>query len=282
MMHSATPITNIPSDEVSTMIRNRVEPKVLPKVREQHYPGIFGDFDDVVDAAIAHHEAIKSETHVELARFFRHLKELVDREKFAKMQEFQLSEEKLDLEADLVKYIDPVTWFVSKVRLALQIGLDKREPMRILDIGTGPAHWPTVAQFYGHQVIGTELPLRATGQLEDGHLYDSLGDIYHVRRVPMMIKPLTPLPKFEHRFDMVTAFLAAFNMDLQRNPWSIEMWDFFFTDLRRNVLTERGEVFMSLTHFKTPPEVWNYLKRLAVFANDGNKVIHISDLSKFA
>lgn len=263
------------------MVRYRVEPRPLPKVRSQHHDGIFGDFDDVIDEAIERNEALNSETGQEVARFFRHLKAMVDREKFSKMQKFQLSDDKLDLDADLVKYIDPITWFESKVRLARQIELDTRKPMRILDIGTGPAHFPTVAQFYGHEVLGTELPLRATGKLEGGHLYDSLGDIYNVRRIAMKVEPFTPLPPFEHRFDLVTAFLAAFNVDRERQPWSIEMWNFFLSDLKRNVLTETGELYMSLTNHKVTAEVWDYLSSLAVFTNDKNRIIFIRDFSKF-
>lgn len=267
-----------PQMNEETKMRYRVTPRTLPKVQEQHYEGIFGDFDDVIDLAIARNEASRDNSAKEAVRFFQHLKVLVDREKFAAMQIEQLSDERLNVNADLAKYIDPVRWFESKVKLAKQIGLDKSPPLEILDIGTGPGHFPTVAQFYGHSVLGTDLPLRAAGR---GHLYDELGEIYNIRRKAMRVDPFKPLPEFDRRFDLVTAFLAAFNVDADKKPWSIEMWDFFLTDLRRNVLKENGGLYMSLTNYKLTQEVWDYLTSFAEFANHDSKLIYIKDFSRF-
>jgi hypothetical protein len=47
------------------------------------------------------------------------------------------------------------------------------------------------------------------------------------------------------------------------------------------VLTEGGELFMSLADEKLTDEVWEYLKAHAVFSNDTSKHIHITDLSRF-
>lgn len=263
------------------MVRNRVARKTLPKVKEQHHHGVFGDFDHVMDDMIERLEKANLPFEMECARFFRYLKQRVDSEKFGAMQETYLSDEKLNLNSDTVKYIDPTIWFVSKLALAQQIQLDKRAPVEILDIGTGPAHFPVVAEFYGHSVLGTDIPQRTTGLQKRAHLYDALGDIYNVRRAPLKIEPFVPLTPFEHRFGIVTAFLAAFNVDAEKKPWSIEAWNFFLNDLRDNVLVEGGEVFMSLTDGKLTPEVWSYLSARAVFINDVSKQIHITDLSQF-
>lgn len=260
-------------------IRYRVDPKPLPKVKPIHLDGVFGQFHDVTDKAIARHEVLRDHAASEKVRFYRYLKQRVDADKFGEMQEFQLSDGKMRPDSDIVKYIDPSTWFESKIDQALRLGLDKRPPTDILDIGTGPAHFPVVAEFYGHHVIGTDLPYRATGKLERGHIYDALADIYKVKRIPLKIEAFAPLPPLDRRYGLVTAFLAAFNMDADRQPWSIDAWKFFLTDLRDNVLTDDGELYMSLADNKLTDEVWAYLSSLAVFTNNRAKQIHIVDFS---
>lgn len=263
------------------MIRNRVAPMPLAKVKEQHLPGVFGEFEDVVGDAIARLSETNRPGRDEKIRFYRYLLDRVDAKKFGEMQDYHLSEGVVDPNADISKYIDPTIWFESKLSLAARIGLPTRAPMHILDIGTGPAHFPVVAEFYGHHVVGTDLPSRTTGVVENGHLYDALGDIYQVRRIPVAIEQFKPLPPFERRYDLVTAFLAAFNVDADKNPWTIDAWRFFIKDLRTAVLTENGEIFMSLANNKLSDEVWSYLSERAKFSNDKSKQIHIVDFSLF-
>jgi hypothetical protein len=266
------------------MIRYRVEPKPLPSVRELHYTGIFGEFEDVVDVAIARYAGSEDPVEQERARFFRYLKLRVDPAKYGAMQDFQLTDEKVRRNLDFTKYIDPTMWFESKLAMAHLIGLDTRAPISILDIGTGPAHFPVVVEFYGHSVIGTELPVLATGQLERGHLYDALGDIYQIRRIPLKIEPFTPLPDFGQRFDMVTTFLAAFNVDMREGPWkpwTIEAWRFFMRDLAANVLSEGGEFFANLAKEKTPDDVFAYLMAHAARFDAEKRLLHFTDFSRF-
>ena len=264
------------------MIRLRVEPKPLPKVKDEHYPGVFGRFEDVVDERIARLETSNEPFDREKVRFFRFLRDRVDPVKFGEMQEFQLSDAKLNPNSDFPKYIDPTIWFESKLAMAQRIGLHERAPLDILDIGTGPGHFLVVAEFYGHRVVGTDVPKLATGRLELGHLYDALSDIYQTRRIPLKIEQFQPLPPFERRYNIVTAFLAAFNVDPDKKPWSIDAWRFFLNDLRENVLTEDGELFMALANGKLTPEVWDYLSSRAVFTIQSSKQIHFTDLKQFA
>ncbi len=264
------------------MIRFRVEPKPLPNVRDVHTVGVFGRFEDVVDDRIARLEASEEPADKEKVRFFRYLRNLVDHKKFGEMQEFQLSDAKLNPKSDFPKYIDPTIWFESKLAMAQRIGLHERAPLDILDIGTGPGHFPVVAKFYGHRVVGTDVPKLATGNLELGHLYDALNDLYELERLPLRIEEFKPLPPFPRRYGLVTAFLAAFNVDAEKKPWTIEAWRFFLNDLRENVLTEDGELFMALANGKLTPEVWDYLSARAVFKVDASKQIHFTDLKQFA
>lgn len=261
------------------MVRFRVAPKPLPRVKPIHHEGVFGHFDDVTNKAIARLDGMVDRGAQEKARFFRYLKERVDAHKFGEMQEFQLADGKVRMDSDIVKYIDPSIWFESKIDQALRLGLDQREPIDILDIGTGPGHFPVVAEFYGHRVVGTDLPYRTTGKLERGHIYDALADIYGVNRIPLKIEAFTPFPALDRRYGMVTAFLAAFNIDANRKPWSADAWRFFLADVRDNVLTDNGEIYMTLDDNKLSEESWAYLTSRAVFVNNKAKQVRIADLS---
>lgn len=263
-------------------IRNRVEPKPLPKVKDMHLAGVFGQFEDVIDDAVARLEGSGNANDAEKARFFRYLKQRVDAEQFGRMQEFLLCDSRLDLSVDMVKYIDPIVWFESKLAIAQRVGLDKRAPTEILDLGTGPCHFPVVAEFYGHTVVGADLPYRVTGDMESGHLYDALGAIYNVRRIPLKVETLKRLRPLERRYGLVTAFLAAFNIDAEKKPWDIGMWKFFLNDLHHNVMAPGGELIMSLTHNKLSDDVWDYLTAHADFADDKSRQIHIPDLAPYA
>jgi len=98
----------------------------------------------------------------------------------------------------------------------------------------------------------------------------------------LKVEQYVPLPPFDRRFGLVTAFLAAFNLDSERKPWTIDAWTFFLNDLRENVLTADGDLFMILSDDKLTPEVWDYLAERAVFTNSTRKQIHITDLSQFS
>ena len=258
------------------MIRYRVEPKPLPNVKDEHLPGVFGRFEDVIDERIARYQASADAFDREKGRFFSYLRERVDPVAFGEMQEVQLSGNRLDLNKDFPKYIDPTIWFESKLAMARRIGLHQRDPLNILDIGTGPGHFLVVAEFYGHRIVGTDLPKLTTGDVENGHLYDALSHIYKTRRIPLKIEEFKALPAFDERYDLVTALLAAFNVDAQKQPWTIDAWKFFLDDVRHNVLVENGELFMALANGKLTPAVWDFLSDRAAWKIDPSKQIHFA------
>ena len=266
------------------MIRNRVAPIVLPKVKEEHLVGVFGEFTDVIDDRIAALEPSRRPFDQEKCRFYRYLKQLVDAEKFGRMQEVQLANAALNARSDIAKYIDPTRWFESKLAMARCIGLDRRQPTAVLDIGTGPGHFPVVAGFYGHHAMGTDLPYRTTGRVERGHLYDALAEIYGIERIALRVEAFTPLElkTTEQRFGHVSALLAAFSIDADGNPWDIAAWKFFFQDLRNNVLEPDGDVYMTFDRGKITDEVWHYLADRAHFHHEGTRQIHWTTLDGFA
>lgn len=245
-------------------------------MRKVHVDRVYGNFREVVLGRIAQLKATRTNENLDTARFFEFLLSEVNAEEFDLVQRHYLNSQD-----GRTKYLDPVTWFESKLSVARKLGLDKKSPLRILDLGTGPGHFPIVGRFYGHDVTGTDLPKVSGGIDGTGHLYDTLCSIYRVRRISHVIRPNKLLEGLQGRYDLVTAFLAAFNVDERKDPWSIDNWKFFLADLKHNVLTDKGLLFLMLDDKKLTDEVWNYLVSIAEWSVLRSKQIFISDFSVF-
>ncbi len=254
-----------------------VAPHELTKVKEDHWPGVFGDFRENLTARRDARARAKDAETRDSARFFDYLLSEVDADAFRQLQERYLNANVVDRNADIVKYIDPVIWFESKLRLARKIGLDKKPPLRILDLGCGPGHFPVVARFFGHDVTGTDLPSRSSGL---AHIYDALCDLYKVRRISHRITENVPVGDVGGRYDLVTAFLAAFNVDEQKRPWTADHWRFFLKDVKDNVLKPDGEVFLVLANNKLTEESWRYVASQGEWSTEKTKQVLIRDFSK--
>jgi len=248
----------------------------LRKVRPEHLPSIYGDFREVVGHRLAQIRSNDAQS-AELRRFFEYLLEEVDADEYRRVQLHYLDPEVVNPDADIVKYLDPIIWFESKLRLAQSLDLDKKPPMRILDLGTGPGHFPFVGRFYGHDVTGTDLPARARGAANSDHIYDALCAMYGVKRIGHAIQPNVELEGLGGRYDMVTSFLAAFNVDEERRPWSVAQWRFFLKSLKADVLNDGGVLFMTLADGKLTPESWSYLVSLADRTVEKSKQILITN-----
>lgn len=261
-------------------IRFRIEPVVLHNVNEQHRRGVFGRFEDVIRVRLSELRQTKYPFDAEKVRFFEFLLSEVDVEAFGQVQDDFLNPDVLDVNSNMVKYIDPVVWFESKLAIAYLLNLHKRPPMKIIDLGTGPGHFPVVARFYGHDVIGTDLPHRWSDVAKNKQLYDALCEVYKVQRRPLTIQPRVDLPDLGGRFDLVTALMAAFNIE-NRAPWDINTWNFFLSNLRKNVLTEKGELFMGLALPNLTDEVWDYLSSRSSYSAISSRLLHITDFNPF-
>src|SRR6266568_3014784 len=116
---------------------------------------------------------------------------------------------------DWPKYLDLDRWIDINIRRIREIELDLSRLKRILDLGCGAGYFLHIAQLLG------------------------------VRRVVWRIHPLTPLPNFGERFDLITAFMICFNNHKQPNLWGVPEWEFFLNDLD-NYLAPRGRVWLEL------------------------------------
>ena len=141
------------------------------------------------------------------------------------------------------KYFNAQYWLQQNVRRALYLGLNRRPPMDVLDIGAGFGYFPYVAKFYGHRVIGIDLP--------GDTLFNKAAEFLGIDRRDYTIKPKTKMPAYKTdnkkvRFDFVTAFQVCFNGHIEGEIWDAEEWDFFLEDLFKNHMKENGKVYLEM------------------------------------
>lgn len=151
--------------------------------------------------------------------------------------------------ANKTKYLKVEHWVGKMLLDASDVGIPGSRPLRILDIGTGPGYFPAICEHFGHSCMGLDRP----GVTFYAALRASLG----VEVVEHKILPMTPLPGFRHRFDMVTAFRTPFDIvRAEDRLFSAREWAFFLNDLRDNVLAPGGRLFMRMNKdypFSDPP-----------------------------
>lgn len=157
-----------------------------------------------------------------------------------------------------LKYLDLFRWLGGRMNVALMMGLHKSMPLNILDIGTGAGHFPFIAKYFGHKVLTSDIPDGTPeGNLKNGKVrdrqsgetfYADILSYFDLPREEFRVEPFVALPKFDSRFDLVTSLNPSFNKYTDEKAlWGLEEWEFFLDDLRSNVLTEQGRIFLWLT-----------------------------------
>jgi SAM-dependent methyltransferase len=143
------------------------------------------------------------------------------------------------------KYVDASHRIKLAIRQARGLRLDRRKPLRILDIGSGAGYFLFVCKQFGHTVRGLDLdwPL----------MYAEMFELMQLSRRIWRIEPFQPLPDLGFRFDLVTGFAVCFNSHGSEQVWRAEEWEYFLNDIQRNILAEQGEVYFELN-----PEPWGY------------------------
>jgi len=252
----------------------------IPKIKPEHLRRMETGFRETVTGRIEELRDGRDAYSVQAKRFFAYLLEDVDEAHFDEIRNRFLSETPNRSTAGALKYLDPVTWFESKLRTAMRLDLHNSPPSRILDLGTGPGHFPVVARFLGHEVVGTDLEQIVNSK--SGNIYNELCTAYKVHRVVAAIKPFKVLDSVEGPYDLVTAFLAAFNVDQNKKPWTTEQWEFFMTHLTVGVAKPSGRLFMSLANDKLTEESWLYLRERADWYDETAKRVYFPKLTTSA
>jgi SAM-dependent methyltransferase len=142
-----------------------------------------------------------------------------------------------DAGADWPKYLDLERWIGVNIRRVRQLELDLSRPKRILDLGCGAGYFLYITQLLGHSGVGLDIDRLA--------MFREITRLLEVRRVVERIEAFRPLPRFEQKFDVVTAFMVCFNNHKMPGLWGVPEWEFFLNDLAKH-LKPRGRVWLEL------------------------------------
>ena len=140
------------------------------------------------------------------------------------------------------KFLNIEYWLRRNFLRVAKLSLHKTSPQKILDIGTGAGYFPYICKFYGHKVIGIDVP--------DIGLYNDMTDLLNITRVLKPVNVFKKLPDCGMKFDIVTSFRSYFNFDLKGywkdEFWGVNEWRFFLEDLANNQLRRNGKVYIIL------------------------------------
>ena len=165
------------------------------------------------------------------------------------------------------KYGDVAHWLEINLPRLRELKLDRSSPKQILDLGCGAGFFLFLAKQFGHRGLGVDVA--------DYPLSNELIELFSVERVSWRIRAFEPLPNFARKFDLITAFSAAFNRNAdETRGWSADEWEFFLNDLDRH-LAPGGQVLLEINSGKDGqyllPEIRDFLGKRGARV-DGERV----------
>jgi hypothetical protein len=160
-----------------------------------------------------------------------------------------------------------VTDQVFLVKMAYWLGLQRRPPCRILDIGSFNGMWPYLCRSYGHDAVCTDLP-----EVLARPAVKSMIDLLKVPSFPLRIEALKPPDLGGRTFDLITGLRTRFHSTkpaetgLSREThWGVAEWDCFLRGIAAHLPPE-GQVFFMLNRLREnppggiPPEMAKYFR----------------------
>ena len=155
------------------------------------------------------------------------------------------------------KYADVGHWLEINLPRVRELKLDRPPAKQILDLGCGAGFFLFLAKQFGHRGLGVDVA--------DYPLSNELIDLFGIERVSWKIRAFEPLPNFGRKFDLITAFSAAFNRDAdETRGWTTDEWEFFLNDLDRH-LAPGGQVLLEINSGKDAryllPEIHGFLEK---------------------
>jgi SAM-dependent methyltransferase len=140
------------------------------------------------------------------------------------------------------KYADIEHWLKINLPRVQDLKLDRSSPEQILDLGCGAGFFLFLAKQFGHSCVGVDVG--------DFPLSNELIELFGIERVTWRIRAFQQLPDFGRKFDLITAFSAAFNRtEDESRGWKEEEWEFFLDDLDRH-LKPGGEILLEINSGK--------------------------------
>lgn len=165
----------------------------------------------------------------------------LDQEKLASLRERNADFGRGRPGGDSARFADTQYWIKVNIERAQDLNLDRRPPLRILDLGCGAGYFLYVCQRLGHDALGLDV--------DESELFRETLALMSVRRIVSRINAKEPLPEMERRFDLVTAHCICFQKlpswkDGKQEEWGPDEWRFFLDDVRSRVLTENGSILL--------------------------------------
>ena len=133
------------------------------------------------------------------------------------------------------KYLKTELYLNKLWKPVVLLGLaDAPRPLRILDIGTGGGHFPFICNFPGHEAFGLDRG--------DSPFFKAMTKWMDVKTIDHAVRPFKRMPRFAHRFDLVTAFRIGFNVRPDGSLFELPDWTFLLDDLRDEALSHGGRL----------------------------------------
>ena len=120
------------------------------------------------------------------------------------------------------KYLDLDTWMAINLRRVQELELDWGRRQSILDLGSGAGYFLHICHGLGHRTLGLDI--------EDVPMFGEMFRALGLERVIARVEAFRPLPVFDRKFDLITAFMICFNGHKSESLWGPKEWAFFLDD----------------------------------------------------
>lgn len=138
-----------------------------------------------------------------------------------------------------MKYFDLDYWLEDALFRNFNLGIDHMRQKRILDIGTGFGFFPYTCEYFGNIPCAIDRP---------GHkLYDEVTDFLRIEKKHHWVTAFEPLPTFDQKFDLITAYQIAFDRT-DASAWGAKEWEYLINDILENLLEKGGQLHLELNY----------------------------------
>jgi len=156
------------------------------------------------------------------------------------------------------KFLDIDLWVPVNLERVYRLELQSSPTLDILDISGGAGYFAYICQHFGHRVHTTDI--------DEWDEFNEMMEILSLERSVLWVEPMTPIPFYGRKFDLITSFMIAFNLpQIEEKRWGIDEWEFLLSDLEENHLKENGVIYLLMnphpdrSHYS--PELHDYLIR---------------------